>query len=85
MYRSVPLCGTLQIPFISNKHCDLNLRTYHCSGGYRYRDVGGGGGQCGKQNLLNTGPWKPATIPLYNLLKSPVGAHVHKTNIWMDL
>ncbi len=33
----------------------------------------GGGGQCSKQNLLL------AMIPLYNLLKSPVGAHVHKT------
>jgi hypothetical protein len=26
-----------------------------------------------------TGPLKLATIPLYNPLKSPVGAHVHKT------
>ncbi len=50
-----------------------------------YRDVGGGGwegglvwGQCDKKNLLHCappkpsyGPWKLATIPLYNLLKSP--------------
>ncbi len=26
-----------------------------------------------------TGPWKLATIPLYIPLKSPKGAHVHKT------
>ncbi len=31
---------------------------------------------CGKKNLLH---WKLATIPLYNPLKSPVGARVHKT------
>ncbi len=30
------------------------------------------GGQC-------TGAWKLATIPLYDSLKSPVGAHVHIT------
>jgi hypothetical protein len=36
-----------------------------------------GGGVVRK--IYYTGPWKLATIPLYNLLKSPVGAHVHKT------
>jgi hypothetical protein len=38
-----------------------------------------GGGQCSKKNYC-TGPRKLATIPLYNPLKSPVGALscVHK-------
>ncbi len=31
------------------------------------------------RKIYYTGPWKLATIPLYNLLKPPVGAHVHKT------
>ncbi len=40
-----------------------------------------GVGQCTEKNLL---PWKLATIPLYNPLKSPMAAHVctctvHKT------
>ncbi len=35
---------------------------------------GGGGGR-----IYCTGPWKLATIPLDCPLKSPVGAHVHKT------
>ncbi len=30
------------------------------------------------RKIYYTGPWKLATIPLYNLLKSPVGALVHK-------
>jgi hypothetical protein len=37
----------------------------------------GGGSAVRKINC--TGPWKFATIPLYNPLKPPVGAHVHKT------
>ncbi len=37
----------------------------------------GGGGQCVRK-IYCTGPWRLATIPLYNPLKSPVGAHVHK-------
>ncbi len=40
-------------------------------------EMWGGGGQCGK--IYCTVPKKLAMIPLYNPLKSPVGAHVHKT------
>jgi hypothetical protein len=37
-----------------------------------------GGGAVRKKNFCS-GHWKFATILLYNSLKSPVGAHVHKT------
>jgi hypothetical protein len=37
-----------------------------------------GGGQVVKK-IYYTRPWKLVTIPLYNPLKSPVGAYVHKT------
>ncbi len=57
---------------ISAKFCDLSLR--RCSG--RCRDMGGGSSVIRK--IYCTGPWKLATIPLYNSLKSPLGAHVHK-------
>jgi hypothetical protein len=40
--------------------------------------MGGGGGSAVEKKYC-TGPCKLATIPLYNLLRSPVGAHVHKT------
>jgi hypothetical protein len=66
MYRSVPF--TLQFP-VSNKFFDLSLLLYR---------NGGGGGSAGRK-IYWTRPWKLATIPLYNLLKSPLGAHVHKT------
>jgi hypothetical protein len=39
-----------------------------------------GGRQCGKKYLLYWSlEWKLATMPLYKLLTSPMGAHVHKT------
>ncbi len=41
------------------------------------RDVGGEGGSAVRKTYC-TGPCKLATIPLYNPLKPPVGAHVHK-------
>ncbi len=41
----------------------------------------GGGGEEGSAvgKIYGTGPWKLATISLYNPLKSPMGAHVYKT------
>ncbi len=43
----------------------------------------GGGGEGGWGAMVRktycTGSWKLTTILLYNPLKSPVGAHVHKT------
>jgi hypothetical protein len=50
--------------------------TGHCSG--RYRDVRGGGGSA-ERKIYCIRLWKLAMIPFYNPLKSPVGAHVHKT------
>ncbi len=47
----------------------------HCLG--RYLEMWEGDSAIRKINC--TGPWKLATIPLYNPLKSPVGTHVHKT------
>jgi hypothetical protein len=41
--------------------------------------VGGGGGGSAVRNIYFTGPWKLAMKSLYNPLKSPVGAHLHKT------
>ncbi len=49
--------------------------TGHCSG--QYRDVGGGASAVRKMDY--TGPWKFAAAPLYNPLKSPVGANEHRT------
>jgi hypothetical protein len=40
-------------------------------------EIWGGGGSVVRK-MYCTGPWKLALIPLYNPLKSPVGAHVHK-------
>ncbi len=34
------------------------------------------------RKMYCTGPWKLATIPLYNPLKSPVGVHVQKNYLW---
>jgi hypothetical protein len=41
--------------------------------------AGGQGGGSMVRKIYCTGPWKLATILLYNSLKSPVVAHVHKT------
>ncbi len=38
-----------------------------------------GGGASGVRKMYCTWPWKLAAALLYNPLKSPVGAHVHKT------
>jgi hypothetical protein len=39
--------------------------------------MGWGGGGSRVRKIYCTGLWKLATIQLYNLLKSPVGAHIH--------
>jgi hypothetical protein len=69
MYRSAPLF-TLQFLLISNKFYDFILLQWPLFGAVYCRDAGGRG-QCGKKDLM--WPWKLATIPLYNPLKSPTG------------
>jgi hypothetical protein len=39
----------------------------------------GGGGGSAIRKIYCTGPWKLATIPLYNPLKSPLETHVNTT------
>jgi hypothetical protein len=46
---------------------------------FRAEERCGGGGGSAVRNIYCTGPWKLATIQLYNMLKPPEGAHVHKT------
>ncbi len=58
---------------MSNKFCDLSLLHWPL-----FRAVVGRGGSAVRK-IYCTVPWKLAKILLYNLLKSPVGAHVHKT------
>ncbi len=60
-----------RFPLISNKFCNLGLLRWPLLRAW-YRDVGEG---CSAEGQ----GWKLATIPLYNPLKSPVGAHIHIT------
>jgi hypothetical protein len=75
MYQQRVLLCTVLYSFlmISSEFCDLSLLHWPL-----FRAVEMWGGQCGKKNLLY---W--ALEACYNTvldsLKSPVGAHVHKT------
>jgi hypothetical protein len=46
---------------------------------FRAEERCGGGGGSAVRKIYCTGPWKLATIQLYNPLKPPEGVHVHKT------
>ncbi len=76
LYLSVPLC-TLQFLLIYNKFLWFKFNALATVQGV-WR-CGGGGGAHVVRKMYYTGPWKLALIPLYNPLKSPMGAHVHKT------
>jgi hypothetical protein len=67
----------VQFPIsISIKFSDLSLLLWSL-----FRSVWrcGRGGGSAVRKIYCTGPWKLASTPLYNLLTSPMGAHVHKT------
>ncbi len=65
----------LSFLLINNMFCGLSL--LHWSLFRVVKRCGGGGSVVRK--IYCIGPWKLAPIVLYNPLKSPMGAHVHKT------